>query len=1721
MASTAAWLDDLSEDWEPQPRDSSPLSNTHRTNSLRRSVGDGRASQSKIPRPLTGSKKDKHSLPRRSSILSERSMSENNILKDSPNHNSKPRSSRLQLSRSHSTSSLQSDAQFDTVDRKSLVRSPPKQSSAQLTPEWKRRLLKNNGDSAEQTDLFSPVGLERIFKNPKNETSPSKSASKRGISFLKDFESIPSSPPIPFTYSDPDQSYLDRHHPPSELEPVEEADEDEGDHQINDSVDSPLQKASEQDESSFRHSPQHNSSLDASFPTQPEHAITSEQINIQQDGSQRDESLDSTQDRGNSAERTLSGQSELRHEGFSPIVLSKETTSKDFPVSSPPGANHAPLDFQMSQDMSTNKQVAPKNPGGVAEGSSRLGDSLPDDLETGTPELAEIGGFVGLKRGSFYETASFRKRPLSISFNRDISDLSNKFSPISVEFSSPSSNVLPPGSHQPARFRRASSSQLSRHSHHSKVDNSSESLPSELARTPIVLPKRRKQSQYAGDDGSDSSSVQPEVERVKTVDGKRPRSSPDKERTTKRQKTMHGIEFSELSKSTLNAVQARHEGRQSIIGKKRKDARHESSALQVDPLAISHRHILRPRNPTPSQRRGTQADVNAQGNDSLDLPTAATVHHVQEQLESLVLGASSPPPRNGPPLPEPVATLTMNAAKRMQNEGRKRSYTTQDYLDEAMQIMSRLRAGRRPESGLGSVQESVSEHGSDEAPDHDTVLTNLTVSRPPSREGAISGWRRPVQECIDTEVAIHLRQYREGDNTEFTIDSSLRSLRLKADRGQDKEVKNNTSKEYSDLVSIKSHPRNRTDARKEESENVDDESEFYSSTKIRIHPAPQSWDSSTGKTIATSSTRRSDTVANLAPDAVAHLIPEQIAGMSFDAEKHVWVKDKSLPKFVRGIGGLSGIEESEQDPLGDIPDLSVDEFKELSRNVSQAGGTVDMLKRFAEDPSLVAQVVSSSGAPRDYRDGASASQETVIARPQTREGHEESRESSSVPSRDPQLASSTAPIIETRATSWSTTQAAQDIKERAIDAVPGSDIPNTDEDVEHEIQATHGRVSGQTNGKIHRVIVSFSSPAIPRMSLSHNIDVYPKKSDEYEGLGQKEDEGAVPRRRKQRSNESLFPSSTVATPTVKSHKKQANLFSHIPEHEEWSLLPIVDNPRELSFQVNVSSPQADDVGPINNNALISPSGQHRTDLTFYLSELPEFSYHQIDERKPSEQALAQRLASHELAQTHSAFAETIKVLVRELTNVEPEEPFWDELQHLDLHNRQLTSLHGLNEFCPQVQDLDVSANGLNDLSGAPMSVRCLRAQNNALSSLTAFGFLMNLQYLDISGNRFESLDGLSCLIHLRELVANDNEISELGELKSLDGLQQLALKRNRIEKLDFSNSHLDHLVELDLSGNHISSVSGLDLLPQLSVLDLDDNKLCTKSFEFDHASTCRSLSVLKLRRNVLQQLPLALFPSVRTLLADENQLPVHVDVSQLEHLETFSLRGQQAGTFCKVQNELFKIPNSDVRQLDLSANRIPAFTFRRPMYDLQRLDLASSGLHTLPSDLAILAPNLRYVNLNFNAVKDIRPLLGLHRLRELHLVGNRLSRVRKAVVVLAKLKALVRVDIRDNPCTVGFYPQGKTVTSELVLRGSRGALDEDVNVLPRQSAEEDTKFRSRLDEETHLRRKVYELLIAGSCKSIRTVDGLDIDRHDTLVKDPAWKLLINGGVVRKPELLSS
>lgn len=267
-------------------------------------------------------------------------------------------------------------------------------------------------------------------------------------------------------------------------------------------------------------------------------------------------------------------------------------------------------------------------------------------------------------------------------------------------------------------------------------------------------------------------------------------------------------------------------------------------------------------------------------------------------------------------------------------------------------------------------------------------------------------------------------------------------------------------------------------------------------------------------------------------------------------------------------------------------------------------------------------------------------------------------------------------------------------------------------------------------------------------------------------------------------------------------------------------------------------------------------------------------------------------------------------------------------------------------------------------------------------------------------------------------------------------------------------------------------------------------------------------------------------PKLRNLNIDRNSVAQINSLNSLKQLETLSWREQTLAP----DSSLSGIQYNDcyeVRNLYLSGNPLTDFAPSTPFLNLQYLELASIGLQSFSPDLGLQCPNVRTLNANYNAIRDLRPLLGIVKLEKLFLAGNRVSRLRRTAAVLDRVgKDLLEVDLRNNPLTVGFYTPQDTSREEkrVVPHGSDSRASDDgaehdlqgtlAYLLPAVDKAADDLSRERLDEDTKLRRRVYEMLVVNGCKALERLDGLAVDREMVGRRDGIWERLIDLGVLK-------
>ncbi|ETS79429.1 hypothetical protein PFICI_09282 [Pestalotiopsis fici W106-1] len=1157
---------------------------------------------------------------------------------------------------------------------------------------------------------------------------------------------------------------------------------------------------------------------------------------------------------------------------------------------------------------------------------------------------------------------------------------------------------------------------------------------------------------------------------------KRPRTSPSKDPTPKRRRTLHRSDIAyglEAHPAAIEAVRNVHCQMQSGIGRKRKDARPSELQQSANSAVMANRQVIRPRTPTPSQRSSVQREQEFSTGFSRESINAA--------------------------LSRPSSEGSDMVSQDFQPNGSRRvSIKTQDFFVEAEKIMAMIRNKARPSNlydGLDSVDESKADISSrrktasaEESYD-DSYEDSFQEPflRPPSREGG------PVLHLAtrqqDPAIADKLKQYEEKSDMGDLITYSMRSMGLAKEATR--EVKRLNKALKADLQY--NHTRSSTP---EEGEVISD----LSNVRLSRNPdasiddelgpiASHGSGSSSGSTNSiptASSSRGSEFRRLIAPDAVSQVIGDHVGNMQLDKEKNVWMKVKTPRREPLGLNILPS-EDSEEDPFASIPDLSVDVNKEKQHLNLKTGPLDDLQEYVKEDfphPPASGKKPTATDKPVDLGTLLSYAKQTFQGK------------NKSMP------------------------DAAKEVEE--------------DEEVEHEITLDEDRVQKSSPARKRNLTITFSSPvasfiqdALPQElhgdttidEISAEESLVDDDSAHSSDRGRGVKPGASAIRNVDQSRSRSRSKSVRRSLSVRGRTFIPRPVSRIDEQDE------------ETAAVEVSVLEQGQLSILGESSVILPNGaeQRRNSVSFLfttpapirqipqrlatpiiaehvgmlsLSPLSELTFNHGDRSNALEVSYVvgdDYLVTGD--KSKRVMSQAIRALVEKITEVEPFEPDWDSISVLNINGKRLGSLHKLDEFCGSIVTMDASDNLLSHLDGVPPSVRNLKITHNHLSELTAWGHLLNLQYVDISNNQINSLHAFKDLVHLRNLRADNNLITGLDGIKFHDSLQVLRARNNMIEEVDLEGTRLHRLTELDLQGNHIRAVANIEQLSCLSTLNLEDNYLTSFATTTDDMP---SLRYLQLSGNAITELSLASFPSLRLLHADRNQLTTLKGFSRTRRLDSLSLREQRGE---EPLNISFLTAAYEVRKLFLSGNLLATFDPKVDFLNLQYLELANCGLQSLGANFGQLMPNLRTLNLNFNALEDLSALRFIPRLKKLLVAGNRLSDTIALANLLPEFPHLAKLDLRDNIATLGFYPPIQSLVS--VEQES----DLDPFVLPDANKERDDSFSKRLDLGTKQKRRFYEIAVTQRCGRLKTLDGLSVDRQRIRQKDHVWQALLDCGVI--------
>jgi Leucine-rich repeat (LRR) protein len=845
---------------------------------------------------------------------------------------------------------------------------------------------------------------------------------------------------------------------------------------------------------------------------------------------------------------------------------------------------------------------------------------------------------------------------------------------------------------------------------------------------------------------------------------------------------------------------------------------------------------------------------------------------------------------------------------------------------------------------------------------------------------------------------------------------------------------------------------------------------------------------STSHIFPTSSSRGSESRKIIAPESVSHLIPDKIGGMYLDKQNNIWIRNKESKSSA--TSHTTGSDESEDDPFANIPDLTVDMTEEMQhlrrtpRGREGVSNNKDGASRHssAQTHSLKSYTTLAAYEPLDPEVAARARGEIEKLDAQPGDSLKSAEETGSGLHVLKAKSSKDGLSSKRRNITISFTSPIASI----ILGVLPEDIEGLEDDPVPDGSSTSPQLqAAQFSSSKNVAQGSLRGLRVPSMNGTLSGAKFTPRP--VSRIDEQDEESTV-----ELPNQSRSQSRSLSRSLSQNQSQSERQLSFVGDNTQMSLKSLEGGPG-LGFLLNQTPAhhlRADDSLLIGRNV-----GK------LSLSPLSEFTLNNADRSFGLEVSYVmghKRMATGDGSK--KVLSMTIRDLVEKLSEAEPHEPYWEDMTSLTLHDKQLTSLHMLNEFCSKITTLDVSKNSLGHLDGVPECVRQLKVSNNMLTELTSWDHLIHLQYLDISNNEVKSLSALKRLIHLRSLKADNNLLTTLDGLDSHEGLLTLRARNNLIEELDFSGIKWDRLADLDVASNRIMSVQGLHLLPSLSQLDISDNQLQT--LVFDKAN--KTLRKLDISDNDLETLDIRYLGNLQTLHADRNCISRISGFRHVRRMDSLSLREQRGEEPLELD---FLISACEIRKLFLSGNYLGSFTLKADFLNLQMLELANCGLEVLPDECGQLMPNLRTLNINFNAIRDLSSLRFIPRLKKLLAAGNRLSDTMVVTELLTDFPHLTELDLRDNPITQGFYPP----VQMLISADKIGSTDS--FVMPDADVERDGSFTKRRDETTKLRRRLHEVVYVASCKRLRKLDGLAISREKTLTKDVLLQRLVDDGLV--------
>ncbi|KAI7869497.1 hypothetical protein BDF14DRAFT_1781971 [Spinellus fusiger] len=452
--------------------------------------------------------------------------------------------------------------------------------------------------------------------------------------------------------------------------------------------------------------------------------------------------------------------------------------------------------------------------------------------------------------------------------------------------------------------------------------------------------------------------------------------------------------------------------------------------------------------------------------------------------------------------------------------------------------------------------------------------------------------------------------------------------------------------------------------------------------------------------------------------------------------------------------------------------------------------------------------------------------------------------------------------------------------------------------------------------------------------------------------------------------------------------------------------------------------------------------------------------------------------------SHVDTEEAMEHLIQCIENIAPKHE-WRHIRSLNLSHQNLTSVVDLADLFPCLEELDISNNAITEISRLPDTLQVFKVKKNRLTDIQGFSSLPNIQYIDLCDNAIDTFEGFGPCLHLRILHAENNKLYSCKPFRMINSLTTLNLRSNVIKHLRFGDTEMYELESLDLSYNRLESLDSIEGLHNLRILNLDHNEIESVTLQMPMAH----LKILRLNFNRLSTFDSTMFPDLRTLYLDTNQIGRIVGFSCIPRLINFSLRDQGG------QKVDFNIRHlRGVRKAYLSGNMFKNIYLMHDFFTLEYLELCAASINELPDNFASLMPNLVVLYLSNNFLDSIRPLRKLRYLRKLVLIGNKITNLSDTIHDISSISHLSFLDLRENPISRRLYPPLKlTVTKPKTQKKlTRYLAPEHDATWP----ERDAIFYNNLAEHWKLRRDTYRASFIKLRPTLEVLDHCSVTREE-------------------------